>query len=147
MLQAKTTEQKNHILEILGTIEPVSHFPLNYERETDVGYMEYDDRIYFDGNIGFDKMAEIVDYLRIQNGKSLEKQRKDMDLSHINYEVVKQKEAIKRASKLLQMAFGDANEENLAIIKVAEKEKDVDFFACALDQLEKTCIELRKCLE
>ena len=57
-----------------------------------------------------------------------------------------QKEAIKKSSKLLQMAFGDANEENLAIIKAAEKEKDVDFFACALDQLEKTCIELRKSL-
>lgn len=145
MLQAKTKEQKEHILEILGAIEPVSHFPLNFERETDVGYMEYDDRIYFDGNIGFDKMAEIVDYLRIQNGKSLEKQRKDLDLSHINYEVVKQKEAIKRASKLLQMAFDSAD--NLAIIKTAEKEKDADFFVCALDQLEKTCIELRKCLE
>ena len=55
-------------------------------------------------------------------------------------------EAIKKSSKLLQMAFGDANEENLAIIKTAEKEKDVDFFVCALSQLEKTCVELRKSL-
>lgn len=57
-----------------------------------------------------------------------------------------QDEAIRKSSKLLQMAFGNANKENLAIIKTAEKENDVDFFVCALSQLEKTCVELRKSL-
>ena len=69
MLEAKTEEQKEHILKILGMGELISHFPLDFEKETDVGYMEHNDRIYIDGNISFDKMAEIVDYLREQNNK------------------------------------------------------------------------------
>lgn len=71
MLQVKTEEQKNHILEILGE-ECNSYFPLNFKKETDVGYMEHIDRIYIDGNIRFDKMAEIVDYLRLVSKQRIE---------------------------------------------------------------------------
>ena len=65
MLEAKTEEQMKHITEILGDIYNES--VLDYDRETDWGYEEFDDRIYLDGNITFDKMAKIVDYLREQN--------------------------------------------------------------------------------
>lgn len=61
MLKANE-EQMKHITEILGDIYNES--VLDYDRETDWGYEEFDDRIYLDGNITFDKMAKIVDYLR-----------------------------------------------------------------------------------
>jgi hypothetical protein len=66
MLKANE-EQMKHITEILGDIYNES--VLDYDRETDCGYEEFDDRIYLDGNITFDMMAEIVDYLRVQNNK------------------------------------------------------------------------------
>lgn len=55
------------IAEMLGNIcnSPV----LNFEKETSGGYEDYDDRIYIDGDISFDTMAKIVDYLREQNNK------------------------------------------------------------------------------
>ena len=67
MLKANE-EQMKHITEILGDIynEPV----LDFNRKIDWGYEEFDDRIYLDGNITFDKMAKIVDYLRKQNKKA-----------------------------------------------------------------------------
>jgi hypothetical protein len=55
------------VLEIFGIQETCCYFPLNFDKETDWGYEEFDDRIYLDGNITFDTMAEIVDYLRSQN--------------------------------------------------------------------------------
>lgn len=64
MLKANE-EQMKHITEILGDIYNES--VLDFDRETDWGYEEFDDRIYLDGNITFDTMAEIVDYLREQN--------------------------------------------------------------------------------
>ncbi len=69
MLEPKTKEQKEKVLEILGTNARYCNFPLDFNKETDWGYEEFDDRIYLDGNITFDNMAEIVDYLREQNNK------------------------------------------------------------------------------
>ncbi len=60
MLRATTEEQKRRIVEILDMKwETCCHFPFNPDSEDD-----YDDRIYLDGDITFDKMAEIVDFLR-----------------------------------------------------------------------------------
>lgn len=67
MLQAKTKEQKKKVLELSVTNARYCNFPLDFNKETDWGYEEFDDRIYLDGNISFDTMAEIVDYLRTQN--------------------------------------------------------------------------------
>ena len=69
MLQAKTEEQKKKVLEIFGIQETCCHFPLDFDKETGWDYEEFDDRIYLDGNITFDKMAKIVDFLREQNNK------------------------------------------------------------------------------
>ena len=67
MLQARTEEQKKKVLEIFGTHETCCHFPLDFDKETEGGYEECDDRIYLDGNITFDKMREVVEYLRKEN--------------------------------------------------------------------------------
>jgi len=67
MLQARTEEQKKRVLEIFGIQETCCHFPLDFDKETEVGYKECNDRIYLDGNISFDTMAKIVDYLRKEN--------------------------------------------------------------------------------
>ena len=69
MLQAKTEEQKKKVLEIFGIQETCCHFPLDFDKKMGWDYEEYDDRIYLDGNITFDKMAKIVDYVRKQNNK------------------------------------------------------------------------------
>lgn len=63
MLRATTKEQKERVIEILAPKwKTCCYFPFNPDSEDD-----YDDRIYFDGNISFDKMAEIVDLLRACN--------------------------------------------------------------------------------
>jgi hypothetical protein len=67
MLRARTEEQKKKVLEIFGIQETCCHFPLDFDKETEGGYEEYDDRIYLDGNITFDKMLEAVEYLRKEN--------------------------------------------------------------------------------
>ena len=67
MLQVRTEEQKKKVLEIFGIQETCCHFPLDFDKETEGGYEEYDDRIYLDGNITFDKMREVVEYLRKEN--------------------------------------------------------------------------------
>jgi hypothetical protein len=67
MLQAKTEEQRKKVLEIFDIQESCCHFPLDFDKETNWGYEEYDDRIYLDGNITFDKMREVVEYLRKEN--------------------------------------------------------------------------------
>lgn len=67
MLQVRTEEQKKRVLEIFGIQETCCHFPLDFDKETDCGYEECDDHIYLDGNISFDTMAKIVDYLRKEN--------------------------------------------------------------------------------
>lgn len=54
-----------------------------------------------------------------------------------------QDEAIIMASLLLQKLFRD-DDDSVAIIKVAEKERDIDNLTSALDQLEKTCIGLKQ---
>lgn len=55
-------EQMKHITKILGDVynRPV----LDFEKQTDWGYEDYDDRIYIDGDITFDKMEEIVNFLK-----------------------------------------------------------------------------------
>lgn len=54
-----------------------------------------------------------------------------------------QDEAIKRTSRLLQRIFHDY-EEGIAVIRVAEKERDIDNLTSALDQLIMTCNELKQ---
>jgi len=67
MLRVRTEEQKKNVLEIFGIQETCCYFPLDYDKETSCGYEECDDRIYLDGNITFDKMLEVVEYLRKEN--------------------------------------------------------------------------------
>lgn len=67
MLRVRTEEQKKKVLEIFGIQETCCHFPLDFDKETEGGYEECDDRIYLDGNITFDKMREVVEYLRKEN--------------------------------------------------------------------------------
>ena len=67
MLQVRTEEQKKKVLKIFGIQETCCHFPLDFDKETDGGYEEYDDRIYLDGNITFDKMREVVESLQKEN--------------------------------------------------------------------------------
>ena len=66
MLKATTEEQKCVVLSIIGLYDTCCYFPSDYTNEDD-DYPDYDDRIYIDGTITFDKMAEIVDYLRACN--------------------------------------------------------------------------------
>ena len=64
MIQAKTKEQKEYVIKLIGLPEVCCNFPLDFENELYCGiYEEYNDRIYLDGNITFDKMKQIVDYL------------------------------------------------------------------------------------
>ncbi|MBR3245232.1 MAG: hypothetical protein IKF90_21485 [Parasporobacterium sp.] len=63
VLRADTTEKQDRILEIIGQDEIYCHFPLDSGKETDCGYEDYNDRVYIDGNLAFNKMAEIVDFL------------------------------------------------------------------------------------
>lgn len=63
VLRADTTEKQNRILEIIGQDDIYCHFPLDFGKETDCGYEDYNDRIYIDGDLTFNKMAEIVDFL------------------------------------------------------------------------------------
>ena len=53
MLKAKTKEQKNRIKEIFGS--------------TSIWYGDYDDGIHIDDWVSYDKLAELVDYLRSIN--------------------------------------------------------------------------------
>ena len=55
------------MLEIFGIQETCCHFPLDLDKEKDWGYEECDDRIYLDGDITFDKMREVVEYLHKEN--------------------------------------------------------------------------------
>lgn len=57
-----TEEQRNHIDELLKTEEIYHDMLLPYDPET--GVEGECDSIYIDGDISFDTMAEIVDYLR-----------------------------------------------------------------------------------
>lgn len=63
VLRADTTEKQDRILEIIGQDEIYCHFSLNSGKETDCGYEDYNDRVYIDGDLTFNKMAEIVDFL------------------------------------------------------------------------------------
>ena len=63
VLRADTTEKQNRILEIIGQDEIYCHFSLDSGKETDCGYEDYNDRVYIDGDLTFNKMAEIVNFL------------------------------------------------------------------------------------
>ena len=64
ILRAETDVKKKRVLEIIGLEESCCNYPLNYENETDdCYYEEYNDRIYIDGNITFNQMREIVEYI------------------------------------------------------------------------------------
>lgn len=82
MLQARTEEQKKKVLEIFGIQGTCCHFPLDFDKETDCGYEECDSSIYLDGNITFDKMAKIVDYLREQNNKQQGYEQENLKKKH-----------------------------------------------------------------
>ena len=91
MLQAKTEEQKNRILEIFGIQETCCYFPLGWEDE------ELDDQVYIDGNISFDTMARVVDYVR-----SIQPKKETLDLSIVAPEMLEAVEtwlAYKREKK------------------------------------------------
>lgn len=63
-----TEEQINHILGLLKKDNICYCCSVqNFDSENEYGYNDYDNRIYIDGEITFDTMAEIVDYLREQN--------------------------------------------------------------------------------
>lgn len=65
MLRATTEEQKQRVLEIFDMKYKVCcNFPCDLDSDD---FPEFDDRIYLDGNITFDKMAAVVDYLRACN--------------------------------------------------------------------------------
>lgn len=55
-------EQMKHIAAILGDV--YNRTVINFDEDTDSGYEDYDDRIYIDGDITFDKMEEIVNLLK-----------------------------------------------------------------------------------
>ena len=55
-------EQMKHITKILGDV--YNRQVIDFENETDWGYEDYDDRIFIDGEITFDKMEEIVNFLK-----------------------------------------------------------------------------------
>ena len=63
MIQAKTKEQKEYVIKLIGLPDVCCKFPLDFEKELYCGYEEYNDRIYLDGNITFDQMKQIVEYL------------------------------------------------------------------------------------
>ena len=67
MLKATTEEQRLHVEEILKAHQIYYQWPLDFEKETDYGYEDRIDTIYIDGDIPFDAIAEIVDYLRACN--------------------------------------------------------------------------------
>lgn len=64
-----TEEQINHILGLLEKEDIYCRSVQNFDSENEYGYNDYDDRIYIDGDITFDIMAEIVECLREQNKK------------------------------------------------------------------------------
>lgn len=72
VLRANTAEERERILDILDG-DLYKTFPLDietYENDEERLFPDiFDDRLYIDGNITFDKMAEIVDYLRATNYK------------------------------------------------------------------------------
>lgn len=62
ILQAETDEKKETVLKIIGLT--YCYFPPVIDDETDeLDYKEYNDRVYIDGVITFDKMREIIKYL------------------------------------------------------------------------------------
>jgi len=56
MLKVTTEEQRQRIEEILAPYHTYISWPLDFAEETEA--------IYIDGNVTFDMLAEIVDYLR-----------------------------------------------------------------------------------
>ena len=61
-LRAETDEKKQTVLKIIGFT--YCYFPPIIDDESDdLDYKEYNDRVYIDGVITFDKMREIIKYL------------------------------------------------------------------------------------
>ena len=71
MLQAKTEEQKTRIKEIFGN--------------TSIWYGDYDDGINIDDWVSYDKLAEVVDYLRSAN----KPKKTELDMSIVAPQMVK----------------------------------------------------------
>jgi len=70
MLQAKTKEQKARIKEIFGS--------------TSIWYNDYDDGINIDDWVSFDKLAELIDYLRSVN----KPKKTQLDLSIVAHQML-----------------------------------------------------------
>lgn len=62
-LRADTEEKRRKVVELCDIkYDTCCNFPGTLDDEME--YVESDDRLYIDGVITFDKMAEIVDFLR-----------------------------------------------------------------------------------
>lgn len=59
-----TEEQIKLIVDLLEKEGVVCSPVLDFDSENECGYNDYDDRIYIDGDITFDKMEEIVNLLK-----------------------------------------------------------------------------------
>jgi len=66
MLKATTEEQQAYIDALLKKEDIYHSLYEDYDEDKDE-FMDYCSSIYIDGNISFDTLAEIVDYLRACN--------------------------------------------------------------------------------
>lgn len=66
MLKATTEEQQAYIDALLKKEDIYHHLYEDYDADKDE-FMDYCTSIYIDGEISFDTLAEIVDYLRVCN--------------------------------------------------------------------------------
>lgn len=66
MLKCNNESEKHLVEFIIGLPETCNHFPMDPNTDYED---EYNDRVYIDGVITFEQMAEIVDYLRVCNPK------------------------------------------------------------------------------
>lgn len=64
MLKCNTESEKHMVEFIIALPETCNHFPMDPSTEYEE---EYNDRVYIDGVITFEQMAEIVDFLRACN--------------------------------------------------------------------------------
>lgn len=64
MLKCNNESEKRMVESIIGLRETCNYFPMDPSTDYED---EYNDRVYIDGVITFEQMAEIVDYLRACN--------------------------------------------------------------------------------
>lgn len=59
-----TKEKIKYIVDLLEKEDIVCNSVQNFDSENEYGYNDFDDRIYIDGDITFDLMAKIVEFLK-----------------------------------------------------------------------------------